>query len=95
MMAYDGEDDAVEAKAQIGDRDVPRWVRPGVWCGGIVAFLVLYFIAYPQILFRLDDVDFFEDWPQWATDTLEITLVPIYLLAENFPFYAKLAGFPL
>lgn len=79
---------------RIGAREVPRWVRPGVWCGGFFAILVLYFIVYPQILFRMAEAEVFEGWPRWAVDPLESSLVPILALAEKFPFYAKLAGIP-
>ena len=95
VMADDGQYDAVEANGRSGDREVPRWVRSGKWCGGFFAILLLYFIIYPQILFRLDDVDFFEDWPEWSTDFLVISAEPIFWLAESFPFYSKLAGFHL
>ena len=79
---------------RIDDRKVPGWLRPGVWCCGIFAILLLYFIVYPQILVRMDDAGVFDDWPDGAIAPLEISIVPIMTLADKFPFYAKLAGNP-
>ena len=77
------------------DREVPRWVRPGVWVGGIFAVLILYFIVYPQILFRLDDVGVFDESPGWVITTLETSLYPILRMAEAMPFYTRLTGVPI
>ena len=67
-------------------------MRPGMWGGGIVGVLLLYFMAYPQIVLRMDDWGVFDNWPEWAIDSLVISIEPIMYMAERVPFYAKLAG---
>ncbi len=64
-----------------------RWRKPVIWILCLFALLLAYLFVYPVLFVVLDQSKLIQSGPDWMSDGLEYSVLPLIYLDEHVDLY--------